>query len=69
MPRVPFPHDGPIRIVADDNFEVAYYALGWQKYKRIRQLGIQTWQETIPQEITRDEFWMVAACIERKALA
>jgi len=63
--RFPFPHQGRVFVIADDRFEVAYYARDYCKFKRVRELGSQTWQETIEQEITQDHFWMVAACIER----
>jgi hypothetical protein len=69
MPQFSFPHDGPIRVVADDRYEVAYYRRNYLCYKRVRELGLQTWQETTEQEIDHDHFWMMAACIERKALA
>lgn len=69
MSQDPFPHDGPIYIVADDRFEVAYYSRGYCKFKRVRELGLQTWQETTPIEIGADQFFMVIACIERRALA
>uniref|UniRef100_A0A6H1ZX28 Uncharacterized protein n=1 Tax=viral metagenome TaxID=1070528 RepID=A0A6H1ZX28_9ZZZZ len=70
MPReFPFPHQGPVSIVADDRFEVAYYARDYLKFKRVREIGTQTWQDTIEQEIDQDHFWMVRACIERGKLA
>lgn len=65
MPLFPFPHDARVYIVADDYYEVAYYSRGNRKYKRIRRLGQQTWQQTGEQQIDHDHFWMVAACIER----
>lgn len=65
MPSFPFPHDQRVFIVADDRFEVAYYARGYQKYKRVRELGLQSWLDVPEQEIDHDHFWMVAACIER----
>lgn len=61
----PFPHDTPVHIVADDNFEVAYYARGYLKYKRVRQIASQGWQDTIEQQVDLDEFWLVVACIEK----
>ena len=67
-PRYPFPHQGRVHVVADDHFEVAYYARNYRKYKRIRQIGLQTWEEAIEQEIDNDHFWMVAACVERGKL-
>lgn len=64
-PRFPFPHQGPVFVIADDRFEVAYYARDYCKFKRVREIGQQTWQETAEQEIDRDHFWMIAACVER----
>lgn len=63
-----FPHQGRVYVIADDLCEVAYYACGYMKYKRVRQLGLQTWEEAIEQEIDSDHFWMVVACIERGKL-
>lgn len=69
MPPVyPFSHQGRVLVVADDRFEVAYYARDYLKYKRVREIGLQTWEEAIEQEIDSDHFWMVAACIERGKL-
>ena len=65
MPTYPFPHDARVYVVADNRFEVAYYARGYQKYKRVREIAYQMWSETVEQEIDHDHFWMVVACIER----
>ncbi len=62
---LPFPHQGRFFIIADDRFEVAYYARDYMKYKRVRQLGLQTWEDAVEQEIDNDHFWMVVACVER----
>lgn len=67
--RFPFPHQGRVFVVADDRFEVAYYARDYCKFKRIREIACQTWQETVEQEIDQDHFWMVAACVEWGKLA
>lgn len=64
-PRFPFPYDLKVYVIADDNYEVAYYSLSYLKYKRVRHIGYQTWEETTEQEIDTDHFWMVVACIER----
>ena len=64
-PLYPFPQQGRIYVVADDRFEVAYYSHDSRKCKRVRELGLQAWSDTIEQEIDADHFWMVVACIER----
>ena len=63
--QYPFPHRGPVFVIADDRFEVAYYARAYCKYKRVRELGIQDWSDAPEQEIDHDHFLMVIACIER----
>lgn len=60
-----FPHQGRVFVLADDRFEIAYYARDYCKFKRVRELGLQTWQDTVEQEIDQDHFWTVCACIER----
>jgi hypothetical protein len=62
--QFPFAHDNRVHIVADDRFEVAYYARDGLKYKRVRDVERQTWEDTIEQEIDSDSFWMIVACIE-----
>lgn len=69
MSSFPFPHDAQVCVIADDRFEVAYYARGYCKYKRIREIGLQTWSDVPEQEIDHDHFWMVVACIERGKVA
>ena len=69
MPSFPFPHDGPVHLVADDRFKVAYYRRDYLCYKRVREVSKQSWMNTTEQEIDRDQFWMVVACIQRKARA
>ena len=66
MSSFPFPHDLHVYVVADDNFETAYYAYDKKKYKRIRKIGTQTWQDTIEQQIDSDLFYFVVACIQRR---
>lgn len=68
-PQFPFPHDAHVYVVADDRFEVAYYARGYCKFKRVREIAHQTWQDTVEHEIDQGHFWMVCACIERGKLA
>jgi len=64
MRKFPFAHDNRIHLVADDRFQVAYYARGGGKYKRVRDTTRQEWRDTIEQEVDSDSFWMVVACIE-----
>ena len=66
MSVLPFPHDGPMSMVSDDRFTVAYYARDGKKYKRVKELGKQAWKDTVEQEITAGHFYMVVACIERR---
>lgn len=65
MSSLPFPHDGPMFVVSDTRFAVAYYARDGKKYKRIKELDRQAWKDTTEQEIDADHFWMIAACTER----
>ena len=69
MSSFPFPHDLQVHVIADDRFEVAYYARDKKKYKRIRKIGTQTWQDTIEQEVDSGLFYFVVACIERRKKA
>ena len=64
MSSFPFPHDLRVHVIADDDYEVAYYSRDKQKYKRTRLIGWQTWQDTQEIEIDDATFWMVLACIE-----
>lgn len=64
-PQFSFPYQGRVLVAGDDRFEIAYYARGYCKYKRTRELGVQTWEETVEVEIDQDHFMMIAACIER----
>lgn len=63
--QFPFPHDGYVYVLSDDRFEVAYYSRGYRKFKRVREIGLQNWNDTLEQEIDRDLFWFVVACVER----
>jgi len=60
------PHDGPIHIIADDRFEVAFYAHDGKKYRAWRELGLQTWKEARIEEISADSFYMLVACVQRR---
>jgi hypothetical protein len=62
----PFPYDVQVHVVAGDRFEVALYARDKKKYRRVRELGIQSWQDAPEQEITADHFYMLVACIQRR---
>ena len=64
MSSFPFPHDLHVYIIADDDVEVAYYSRDKGKYKRVRKLGEQTWQDTWEIRIDDATFWMVLACVE-----
>lgn len=66
MPQYPFPYDLQVHVIADDRFEVAYYAYNKKKYKRIREIATQTWQDTEAQEVDSGLFFFVVACIERR---
>ena len=66
MKKYPFLHNGHVYIVEDDKYQVAYYVRDRLKYKRIRSIASQEWENTIEQSICNDIFWMVVACIERK---
>lgn len=69
MSSFPFPHDARVFVIADDRFEVAYYAHGHLKFKRVREIGLQTWLDVPEQEIDGDHFWMAVACLERGKVA
>lgn len=69
MSSFPFPHDAQVFVIADERFEVAYYARDCCKYKRVREFGLQTWLDVPEQEISPDHFWMVVACIEHGKVA
>ena len=62
----PFPHDLHVYILGDNNYETAYYVHDRKKYKRVREIGHQGWEDTIEQEISSDLFWMVVACFEHQ---
>jgi len=64
MRKFPFKHDSQVHVVSDDRFQVAYYARGYLKYKRVRDMTRQEWKDTIEQEIDNDSFWMIVTCIE-----
>lgn len=64
MSRYPFSHNGPVYIVYDHRFEIAYYSRLGKKYRRHRDTSCQTWEQTREQEIDKDTFWMVVACAE-----
>lgn len=64
--KFPFPHDLHVYVVADDHSEVAYYARDKKKYRRERKIGMQTWQDTIEQQIDSDLFYFIVACLERR---
>lgn len=65
MLEFPFPYDGRVHLICDERFQIAYYARGYLKYKRVRDTTRQTWKDTIEEEVDSDAFWMVVACIER----
>lgn len=69
MTSFPFSYDTRVYVIADEHFEVAYYAHNGRKYKRTRAIGLQDWSEAKEEEIDRDHFWMVVACIERGKVA
>lgn len=60
------PSDTRVHIVADGNFEIAYYSRDGKKYRRVRDCDFQQWEDTVEQEISDDTFWMTVACIERR---
>lgn len=65
MKQFPFKHDSRIHLITDERFQIAYYARGYLKYKRVRDIRRQAWKDTIEEEVDSDSFWMVVACIER----
>lgn len=66
MTKFPFAHDGRVYAVADDEYQIVYYARDGKKFKRIRRILTSNWRHTKEQEIDDDHFWMVVACIERR---
>jgi len=66
MTKFPFAHDGPIMRILDDDFDIVHYARDGRKYRRVRRLPSQAWDDTTEREISNDEFWMILACIERR---
>ena len=67
MTEYTFAHDGPMYVISDDQFEVVYYSRDKRKFKRIRKIGKQAWEETIEQEVADGVFWMIVACAERSS--
>lgn len=65
MTKYPFIHNGPVYIVSDHEFEIAYYSCLGKKYRRVRDTSSQFWKDTRAIEIDNDTFWMVVACAER----
>jgi len=63
MTDYPFEYDLNVYVAADDHFETAYYTHQKKAYKRTRRRGQETWEQTTPVEIGKDEFWMVVGCI------
>jgi hypothetical protein len=64
--QFPFRHDGRVYLAVGDEQVTAYYSRNKRKYKRVKLLGHQYWENTTEQAIDDDHFWMVVACIERK---
>lgn len=65
MEHYTFAHKGPVYIVRNHCFEIAYYSHLGKKYRRIRDIDFDTWEETKAVEVDNDTFWMVVACVER----
>ena len=64
--QFPFPHDLYVYVLSDDKFETAYYSHDRKKYKRVREIGLQTWEDAVEQEIDGDLFWTIVACFDRQ---
>lgn len=65
MNEYPFAHSGPAYMVYDHDFEIVYYSKLGKKYRRVRNITTQEWDDTTEQEVDNETFWMVIACIER----
>lgn len=66
MPKYPFKHDGPVYLVQDDDFEIAYYSRNKRKLRRVRKKPNETWAMTVEREIDNETFWMVIALVEMR---
>ncbi len=64
MPQFTFPHNGPVYMIYDDHFEIAYYAREGKKYRRVRNIERQPWRETAEREVDNETFWMVIRMVE-----
>ena len=62
-----FVYDGPMYMISDDQFEVIYYSRDKRKFKRVREIGKQAWEETIEQEVAGGVFWMIVAYVEKSS--
>lgn len=60
------PSEGPVYFIHDDRFEVALYSHDGKKYRAVRELSGQTWEEAEKKEITSEHFYMLVACVERR---
>lgn len=67
MTEYTFAHDGPVYLISDDHFEVAYYSRDKRKFKRIRKITSCGWKDTIELEVADGVFWMIVACVEKSS--
>lgn len=66
MTEYPFPHNGPVYVIYDRQFEIAYYARDGKKRRRIRNTEKQTWHKTREETIDNDAFWCVVKLVEMR---
>lgn len=66
MRTYPFAHDGPVYIVCDHDFEIAYYSRLGKKYRRVRKVIADIWEDTTEEEVDNLTFWVVVACAEMR---
>lgn len=67
MTTYPFAHNGPVYVIYDHKFEVAYYCRLGEKYRRLRNTEKQTWPQTKETEIDDDTFWTVVKLVEMRS--
>lgn len=66
MPTYPFAHNGPVYVIYDRKFEIAYYSRLGKKYRRLCDIEQQAWPQTKEMEVDNDTFWTVVKFVEMR---